>query len=82
MGLTVPATSEINGTRLIIPSGSSATETVPAPDAACSNSVTLANSPGYDINQFVGFLFLPKKTFTDVSLISSLLASPVTSSPE
>ena len=46
VGLTVPATFEIKGTLLIIPSGSSATETVPAPDAALSNSVTFANSPG------------------------------------
>ena len=34
VGLTVPTTFEIKGTLLIIPSGSSATDTVPAPDAA------------------------------------------------
>ena len=76
MGLTTPATFDIKGTRLIIPSGSSATETVPAPEAAFSNSVTFASKPGYLISQSLGFLFLPRKTFTDVSLISFLFASP------
>ena len=66
----------IKGTLLIIPSGSSTTDTVPAPEAAFSNSVTLANKPGYLISQSLGFLFLPKKTFTDVSFISFLFASP------
>ena len=57
----MPATFDIRGTLLIIPSGSSATETVPAPEAACSNSVTFANKPGYLMSQSLGFLFLPKK---------------------
>ena len=34
VSLIVPATFDIRGTLLIIPSGSSATETVPAPEAA------------------------------------------------
>ena len=61
VGLIVPATLDISGTLLIIPSGSSATDTVPAPAAASSNSETLANRPGYWISQSLGFLFLPKK---------------------
>ena len=81
VGLIVSATFEISGTLLIIPSGSSATETVPAPELFFSNSGTLAKRPGYDVNQFL-IPLLPKSTFTEVLLISSLFASPVTSNPE
>ena len=66
----------------MIPSGSSATETVPAPAAAFSNSPTFASNPGYEINQFFGSELFPRKTFTDESFILSRLASPSTSKPE
>ena len=77
----VSATSEISGTLLIIPSGSSATETVPDPALYFSNSGTFAKRPGYDVNHFL-IPLSPKNTFTEVSLISFLFASPVTSNPE
>ena len=52
MGLILLSILVTIGILLIIPSGSSDKEMIPAPELAFSNSGTLANSPGYCFNHF------------------------------